>query len=232
MISDQQLRESLIAEDAITWAVETLRTCKIKDFQPLKETYLKFVASKYGLSHTVALSDEMKKGLHDFATNIWAACMQTLINNSDRKPALSLNLKKFHKDQDRVIDKMVSETLAALAAHPEQHREEGIKQLLEQQKEFSSKTFGEIPFTAPLHHLLKEIKEVLDESESGAALTEFADCFLLLLDAYWRRFPYWNTDQLVSAAFNKLEVNKKRKWGKSDANGTFQHLQDNKKLDV
>lgn len=104
-----------------------------------------------------------------------------------------------------------------------QHTVGGIKQLLEQQKEFSSKTFGDRPFTAPLHHLLKEVKEVLDESESGAALTEFADCLLLLLDAYWRRFPYWNTDQLISAAFAKQEINKKRKW-KAAENGTFQHV--------
>ena len=54
-----------------------------------------------------------------------------------------------------------------------------LQEVCEQGREFSNPTFGEFRrFTGPLHHLLKEVQEVID---GDGDLSEFADCLLLLL---------------------------------------------------
>ena len=88
---------------------------------------------------------------------------------------------------------------------------------------FSDTTFGtKRPYTAPLHHLKKEVDECI---ESGS-LEEFADCLLLLMDAYRKRFNGKNMhdSDLIEACLKKLEVCKKRDWGKPDENGVIEHL--------
>ena len=87
--------------------------------------------------------------------------------------------------------------------------------------DFSDKQFGKNrPFTAPLHHMKKEIKEAIDSGE----LEEFADILLLLLDSFRKRYPRAHTDKLLRAALRKINVCKKRKWGKPDKNGVFEHI--------
>lgn len=76
--------------------------------------------------------------------------------------------------------------------------------------EWSQTTFGtdaERGPTGPLKHLAKEVGEVLDNPKD---LTEHADCLLLLCDA--ARRSGFTCDQLLAAAWAKLEVNKARKW--------------------
>lgn len=51
---------------------------------------------------------------------------------------------------------------------------------------------------------------------------EFADCFMLLLDSA-SHFPM-TTDTLIAQTQKKLEINKKRKWGKPDINGVVEHI--------
>jgi hypothetical protein len=36
-----------------------------------------------------------------------------------------------------------------------------------------------------------------------------------------------NADELLTITYNKLEVNKKRKWGNADKNGVIEHIKDN-----
>ena len=50
---------------------------------------------------------------------------------------------------------------------------------------------------------------------------EWADCFLLLLDAARRKGH--SLDDLIKFANTKLEINKKRSWVK-DNNGIFKHV--------
>lgn len=89
--------------------------------------------------------------------------------------------------------------------------------------EFSDSTFGSgRPFTAPLHHLKKEVDEVI---ESGA-VDEYADCLLLLLDSYRKRHPELDADDLIEAAYQKLKVCRQRKWGNADENGVIEHIRD------
>lgn len=89
------------------------------------------------------------------------------------------------------------------------------------QKEFSDKTFGTPdvrPPICPLKHLQKEIEEVIREPD---AKSEYADCFLLLIDAF-RRNGY-SLDDFLKAVADKQLVNSKREWLPPDKDGVFLH---------
>jgi hypothetical protein len=88
--------------------------------------------------------------------------------------------------------------------------------------EFSRKTFGtpeERSSIYPLQHLQEEINEVIEEPTDPM---EWADCFLLFLDAAWRQGH--SVDDLVEFGMKKLEINKKRKWNKSN-DGHYRHVE-------
>ena len=87
------------------------------------------------------------------------------------------------------------------------------------------------------HHLKKESEELIKALDQyfnfkvGNAWSfkdyesvgeELADCFILILDCA-KHFGY-NADDLVTAAHNKLEINKSRVWGKPDVNGVVEHI--------
>lgn len=74
--------------------------------------------------------------------------------------------------------------------------------------EFSDKTFGtpeERGCLGPLRHLQEEVKELIDNPNDKL---EWADCFLLLLDAARRKG--YSMDDLVTFANGKLAINKTR----------------------
>lgn len=86
--------------------------------------------------------------------------------------------------------------------------------------EFSLKTFGtERSYKAPLHHLKEEIEEVMEDG----AESEYADCLLLLLDSYSKRYPNNKVSDLIRASEDKLEILKTREWNEPDKNGVFKH---------
>ncbi|MFW6225718.1 MAG: dATP/dGTP pyrophosphohydrolase domain-containing protein [bacterium] len=86
--------------------------------------------------------------------------------------------------------------------------------------DFSEKTFGKgRSYREPLHHLKEEIDEVLESGEES----EYADCLLLLLDSYSKRYPKKNVSDLIKSSEDKLEILKERKWNKPDENGVFKH---------
>ena len=85
---------------------------------------------------------------------------------------------------------------------------------------WSDETFGYNSDPSPkIHHLKKEVGELLD---TPFDITEYADCFLLLLNAL--RVANFNIEMLYNSSKIKLELNKLRKWGKPDKNGVFEHL--------
>lgn len=87
--------------------------------------------------------------------------------------------------------------------------------------EFSNGAFGspeERGCLGPLHHLQEEVKELIDNPDDEL---EWADCFLLLLDAARRKGH--SMDDLVRFANAKLEINKKRSWKKGE-NNVFKHV--------
>ena len=68
---------------------------------------------------------------------------------------------------------------------------------------------------AIVHHLIKEVGELLDSNASDEA----ADCFLLLL-----HHAHTLNYDLLTEAKKKMKINRKRKWGKPDANGVVEHI--------
>jgi hypothetical protein len=90
---------------------------------------------------------------------------------------------------------------------------------------WSDQTFGkqsiydEDAGVGAINHLRKEVGELLDEMDD---ITEWADCLMLLLDGARRRGI--DIDAIVDATWDKLEVNRQRKWGKPDADGVVEHV--------
>lgn len=90
-----------------------------------------------------------------------------------------------------------------------------LKTFWREHSEWSQETFGldtERGPSGPLNHLLKEVKEALENPKD---LEEYADCVFLIFDAA-RRAGFTYTD-VTQACFRKLEKNKTRKWAKPTA---------------
>lgn len=91
----------------------------------------------------------------------------------------------------------------------------------EAQAEWSQATFGtdaERGPIGPLKHLAKEVQEALANIEDPM---EYVDCFFLVLDASRRaKIP---ANRLLELAFEKLEINKARKWSKPTSDDPIEH---------
>lgn len=101
-----------------------------------------------------------------------------------------------------------------------------LNYLKEEIKEFSEGHFGKrTDASGPLHHLKEEVDELIESLGKGGTEEEeeWADCLLLLLDAF--RIRYGNDtsyNKLLHFALNKLEVIKKRDWDvEPDENGVY-----------
>ena len=98
------------------------------------------------------------------------------------------------------------------------------------QAEWSRATFG--PDTkrgpeGPTKHLLKEVQEVLDclsEKDFTNARKELVDCQFLVFDA--ARRCGMSFLELVALCFEKLEINKKRKWGTASMTEAVEHVRE------
>jgi hypothetical protein len=90
------------------------------------------------------------------------------------------------------------------------------------QAEWSQRTFGtdaERGPAGPLKHLAKEAAEALDKPKD---LMEFVDCLFLVCDA--TRRAGFTVDQLIFAAWEKLEINKRRQWQKPTSDEPVEHV--------
>jgi len=114
-----------------------------------------------------------------------------------------------------------------------------MQKLMDEIAEWSDKTFGTRQRNpAILYHLKKEVPELIQaikkfqkENELDKAIkniknvkSEYADCMMLLLDSAYH-FGL-TAEKLFLATKEKLEINKKRKWGKPDKNGVVEHVKE------
>ena len=105
--------------------------------------------------------------------------------------------------------------------------------------EWSDKTFGYGQRNpAIIYHLKKEVDELItayndvdiNNATSNEAFgkqvrkitMEYADCFMLLFDSA-HHFGL-TAEEIINIMREKLEINKKRKWGKPDENGVIEHI--------
>jgi hypothetical protein len=122
-----------------------------------------------------------------------------------------------------------------------------IQELQDDIKKWSDNAFGKYRIATPMaYHLKKEINELINaleifyqgtysnvSTEDGIdqytakkrrVLFELADCLMLLVDC--AAHIQIGTDELLRATEEKLEINKKRKWGTSDENGVVEHIKE------
>lgn len=97
---------------------------------------------------------------------------------------------------------------------------DNFNKFCEDRKNFSYSTFGDSNTRgceSPLLHLREEISELIENPNDEM---EWADCWLLLLDAACRKG--YTVDDLVEFGKRKLEINKKREWVKQPS-GVYKH---------
>lgn len=81
---------------------------------------------------------------------------------------------------------------------------------------WAKKTFPRSTRESCLAHLKREIDEL---SQVDSSPFEIADCIMLLFDMCQR--AGYDTVELLR---QKLEINKKRKWGEADSEGVVEHV--------
>lgn len=120
-----------------------------------------------------------------------------------------------------------------------------IQTIQDEIKEWSDTTFGSDRTGKPIaYHLKKEVDEVIEAIDAfhkdrpydrkskesldllrkrrERVLFEIADCMTLLLDI--AAHEQYTVKLIMMAVEDKLEINKKRKWGEPDENGVFEHI--------
>ncbi len=108
-----------------------------------------------------------------------------------------------------------------------------LQKLINEIGQWSESTFSHQNSISKLHHLQKEVAELIHAIEQAPSESvknndvnhEFADCFILLLDA--ARKEGLSATNILNAIVEKMEINKSRKWGKPDENGVMEHIRDN-----
>lgn len=109
-----------------------------------------------------------------------------------------------------------------------------MKELFDDIVKFQKETFPDSNAYSKAKHLEKEVAELLEDltrdygedpkADSEATKMEYADCFILLFgsaNAYG--ISYDDLEVIIS---QKMDINKKRKWGKPDKDGVVLHLKD------
>jgi NTP pyrophosphatase (non-canonical NTP hydrolase) len=90
---------------------------------------------------------------------------------------------------------------------------------------WQTKTFPKADSISQLCHLLEEIVECKDaiyEGHLDKIKEEYADCFLLLFGSAMSQGLTFH--DIFEAMKQKMEINKQRKWGKPDENGSVKHI--------
>jgi hypothetical protein len=101
---------------------------------------------------------------------------------------------------------------------------ERFERLAADHAEWSQKEFGDDnkrDWTGPLAHLEREIVEI---KAAPSDEEEWADGFLLLLDA--ARRAGLSASALLQAAEQKLLINIKRRWQEPNEDGSVEHVRD------
>jgi len=107
-----------------------------------------------------------------------------------------------------------------------------FKKLLKNIDKWQTKTFPDSTSLSKIKHLKLEILELENNLEKTKAnmtqkeveniLLEYADCFFLLFGS---AFAYGlDFEDIKNIMKEKLEINKKRIWGKPDENGVVEHI--------
>jgi hypothetical protein len=92
---------------------------------------------------------------------------------------------------------------------------------------WARETFGESTIAAKFHHFIKELVEI---AEHPGDVTEWADAFLILMDA--ATLAGFTMDEVLEACKAKHAINLTRTWGEPDENGVVEHVRDEPPIDA
>jgi hypothetical protein len=84
---------------------------------------------------------------------------------------------------------------------------------------WARETFRDSTIESKFAHLMKELVEI---SAKPQDVVEWADAFLLLMDA--TAFAGFTMDQIYEACRAKHAVNRAREWGEPDEHGVVEHV--------
>jgi len=100
------------------------------------------------------------------------------------------------------------------------------KELFKEVIEWQEETFGEATALSKVMHLKEEVEELAVDvvSKGPFRRLEFADCFMLLFGA--AAADGMSYEDICEAVKEKMEINRKRTWGKPDENGVVNHIKD------
>ena len=101
---------------------------------------------------------------------------------------------------------------------------EVLYDLARDQSEWSQATFGTDAERGPMGALKHLEREAREAQENPTEPEEYADCFLLILDAA-RRAGIKPTE-LMRHALAKMEINKARSWPKPTSDEPVEHIKD------
>jgi hypothetical protein len=87
--------------------------------------------------------------------------------------------------------------------------------------EWASNQFKDQPVSGKFAHLRKEVNELESDQKD---VMEYADCYMLLMDIASNNGVLLS--DIHAAAERKLEINKKRKWGKQSEDGSVEHVRE------
>jgi NTP pyrophosphatase (non-canonical NTP hydrolase) len=102
-----------------------------------------------------------------------------------------------------------------------------LNKLKDKAANFSDRKFGHRRNAAKLIYKLKEeVDELHEHLNTGKDPSfEFADCFLIIIDAYRM---YYGDDvdmqKLINDCSKKLDICEERVWGNPDKHGNFKHI--------
>jgi len=104
-----------------------------------------------------------------------------------------------------------------------------LEQLKYKAAQVSDDMFGrDRPAIGPVRKLKDEVDELLEcfENDEDPSM-EFADCFLILIDAYRKHFgDDVDLQKLIDDSSDKLDVVMKRIYKETDVEGVFQHVKE------
>lgn len=98
------------------------------------------------------------------------------------------------------------------------------KEQFEAISQWQNETFGQATALSKLSHLNQEIIELNTEiiGNTEHKKMEFADCFILLFGC--AASDGMTYEDICKAIDDKMEINKKRTWGKPNENGVVNHI--------
>jgi len=139
------------------------------------------------------------------------------------KPAIGVGMVDPNAPIVDQIKAIISnaEVLNAQVAALREALECDIRAFWNAQAAWSRATFGEDHERGPIGPLKHLAKEAVEAQLNPKDIFEFVDCLFLIFDA--SRRAGFDLDQLVEAAWKKLEINKSRKWTKPTSDEPAEH---------